>query len=73
MKKRFSAILLGLLVGCAVQSRTVVVEKTSDHSFFGWTFPAEGEPNKQKILYHGPRAQLREQGHLHSYWAFLQS
>ena len=72
MTKLLSANLLILLAGCAAQSRIDIVEKTSAPPCFGWTFPADGEPNRQTVPHYGPHAQLREQGHLHSYWACLQ-
>ncbi len=79
-------IVLILLAGCAAQSMTTAVEKTNERSevaadsrtglqtypFFGWTFPTEEEPNRQRVRHLGSHMQLREQGHLRSYWACLQ-
>lgn len=72
MAKLLSAILLISVAGCTAQSRIDVVEKTSASPSFGWAFPAAGDPNRQTVRHYGPHAQLREQGHLHSYWACLQ-
>ena len=86
MTKKACLIVLLLLAGCTAQPMSTAVEITNERSqvavasraglqtagFFGWSFPTEDDPKRQKVRHYGPHAQLREQGHLRSYWACLQ-
>lgn len=64
-----------LFAGCTAQHHRVetVDENVAPAStYFTWTFPAEGAPQRPKVSRYGPNAELREEGHLQSYWACLQ-
>ena len=64
-----------LFAGCTAQHQsveTVVGNVAPASTYFTWTFPAEGAPKRPKVTRYGTNAELREQGHLRSYWACFQ-